>query len=55
MNHSIAKLEHHHFKHSRFCRAGELHVHFTGTAALNLAGQVSGQEWNVFEIFATGF
>ena len=35
MAHSIANLEHHHFRHEQFRRAGDVHVHLfdTGTAA----------------------
>ena len=55
MTHSIANLEHHHFKHARFRRPGDVHVHFFGTATASFADGVSTQPGDVFEIEAEGF
>lgn len=55
MSHSIANLEHHHFKYDLFRRAGDVHVHFFGTATLSFADGVQTQEDDVFEISATPF
>jgi hypothetical protein len=52
MSHSIANLEHHHFKYDLFRQPGDLHVHFFGTATLSFADGVSTQDGDVFEIDA---
>jgi len=55
MSHSIANLEYHHFKYQRFCRPGDVHVHFFGTATLSFADNVKAEPGDVFEISAEGF
>jgi len=55
MSHSIANLEHHHFKYGAFRRPGDLHVHFFGTATLSFSDDVRTQEGDVFEIDARPF
>ena len=55
MTHSIANLEHHHFKYARFRRPGDVHVHFFGTATASFADGVATKEGDVFEIEAQGF
>jgi hypothetical protein len=55
MSHSIANLEHHHFKYELFRQPGEVHVHFFGTATLSFSDNVSTQEGDVFEIAAAPF
>lgn len=55
MSHSIANLEHHHFKYSRFRRPGDVHVHFFGTATLSFSDGFSAVPGDVFEISAEGF
>jgi len=55
MSHSIANLEHHHFKNAPFCRPGDIHVHFFGTATLSYADGVAAQDGDRFEISATPF
>lgn len=50
MSHSIANLEYHHFKYQQFLRAGDVHVHFLGTATLSFADGVSTESGDVFEI-----
>ncbi|TGR73600.1 GguC protein, partial [Mesorhizobium sp. M2D.F.Ca.ET.223.01.1.1] len=37
MSHTIANLEHHHFKYSAFRQPGDVHVHMFGTATLSFA------------------
>ena len=39
MSHTIANLEHHHFKYGSFRRPGDVHVHFFGTATLSFSEQ----------------
>lgn len=52
MSHSIANLEHHHFKYALFREPGEVHVHMFGTATLSFADGIATQEGDVFEIAA---
>ena len=55
MSHSLANLEHHHFKYGLFRRPGDLHVHFFGTATASFADGVVTQVGDVFEIEADAF
>lgn len=55
MSHTIANLEHHHFKYDLFRRPGDIHVHFFGTATLSFSDGVTTQEGDVFEISAFPF
>ena len=55
MSHTIANLEHHHFKYAMFRRPGDVHVHFFGTATLSFADGVSLEEGDVFEVEAAAF
>ncbi len=55
MSHSIANLEHHHFKYAQFRRKGDVHVHFFGTATLSFSDGVQTQEGDVFEVSADAF
>ena len=55
MTHSIANIEHHHFKYDNFRRKGDVHVHFFGTATLSFAAQIKPQPGDVFEISAPEF
>ncbi len=49
MSHSIANLEHHHFKYEIFRRPGDLHVHFFGANGVSFAANVRAQDGDVFE------
>jgi hypothetical protein len=55
MSHSLANLEHHHFKYGLFRRPGDVHVHFFGTATLSFSDGVKTRPGDVFEIEATPF
>ncbi len=55
MSHSIANLEHHHFKYANFRRPGDVHVHFFGTATLSFTDQVRTAPGDEFEISADAF
>jgi len=55
MCHSIANLEHHHFKYDLFRRPGDVHVHFFGTATLSFTDQVETRAGDIFEIEADAF
>ncbi|WP_303758990.1 AraD1 family protein [Sphingobium yanoikuyae] len=55
MSHTIANLEHHHFKYGLFRRPGDIHVHFFGTATLSFSDGFATQEGDVFEVEAKPF
>lgn len=55
MSHSIANLEHHHFKYEIFRQPGDVHVHMFGTATLSYADGIATQDGDVFEIEAPAF
>ncbi|HYC99481.1 AraD1 family protein [Brevundimonas sp.] len=55
MSHSLANLEHHHFKYGLFRRPGDVHIHFYGTATLSFADGVRTQPGDRFEIEAEPF
>ncbi len=55
MSHTIANLEHHHFKYPQFRHPGDLHVHFFGTATLSFADGIRTREGDEFEIEALAF
>ncbi|MHA6719084.1 AraD1 family protein [Sphingomonas sp. RS6] len=55
MSHTLANLEHHHFKYGLFRRPGDVHVHFFGTATLSFSDGVRTQPGDVFEIEAAPF
>lgn len=55
MSHTVANLEHHHFKNAQFRQPGGLHVHFFGTATLSFSDGVRTQAGDVFELEADAF
>jgi hypothetical protein len=55
MSHTIANLEHHHFKYGLFCQPGDVHVHMFGTATLSFADGIKPEPGDVFEIEAAPF
>ena len=55
MAHSIANLEHHHFKYRDFRRPGDVHIHFFGAATGSFTKQVRAEVGDVFEIAAAQF
>ena len=55
MSHSLANLEHHHFKYRQFRRPGDLHVHFFGTATLSFSDSFVTEPGDEFEIEASPF
>ena len=55
MSHSLANLEHHHFKYAQFRRPGDIHVHFFGTATLSFSDGVRTEAGDEFEIAAAPF
>ncbi len=55
MSHTIANLEHHHFKYGVFCQPGDVHIHMFGTATLSFGDGIAPQAGDVFEIAAPDF
>ncbi|WP_374650909.1 AraD1 family protein [Dongia sp.] len=55
MSHSIANLEHYHFRYSMFRRPGDLHAYFFGAAVMSYASGIKTQAGDVFEIEAEVF
>jgi hypothetical protein len=55
MSHSLANLEHHHFKYGLCRRPGDIHVHCLGTATLSFADEVTARQGDLFEIEADCF
>ena len=55
MCHSLANIEHHHFKFAGHRRPGDLHVHFFGACSLSFGAGVELAEGDVMEISFAGF
>ncbi len=55
MSHSIANLEHHHFKYDLFRQPGDVHVHFFGTATLSFADGIRSEQGDIWQISAPDF
>ncbi len=55
MSHSLANLEHHHFKYPLFRRPGDVHVHFLGAAVLSFSAGLQAEPGDVFQIQAEPF
>ena len=50
MTHSLANLEHHHFKYPMFRQPGTVHVHYLGAMALSFADSIHAESDDMFEI-----
>jgi hypothetical protein len=55
MCHSLANLEHHHFKYAGFRRPGDAHVHYFGTATLSFSDGFATRPGDRFEVEAASF
>ncbi len=55
MSHTLANLEHHHFKYPLFRQPGDVHVHMFGTATLSFADGIRPETGDIFEIEAAEF
>jgi len=55
MSHSLANIEHHHFKHESHCRPGDIHVHFFGASAFSFGDGVQLQDGDVMCVSFEGF
>jgi len=55
MSHTLANLEHHHFKYAPFRRPGDVHVHFIGAATLSFSAGIKAEPGDVLEIDVPAF
>ena len=55
MSHSIANLEHHHFKFEGHRRPGDVHIHFLGADAFSFGEGVRLEEGDVMEVNFEGY
>jgi hypothetical protein len=55
MCHSLANLEHHHFKHAAHRVPGDVHIHFFGADAFSFGEGVSLAEGDVMQVRWDGF
>lgn len=50
MAHSLANLEHHHFKYDQHRIAGQLHIHYFGTGAFSFGENIKLQDGDVMSV-----
>jgi hypothetical protein len=55
MSHTLANLEHHHFKYAAHRRPGDLHVHFFGADVFSFGDGIALADGDVMEIELEGF
>jgi hypothetical protein len=55
MCHSLANIEHHHFKYEAHRRPGDVHVHFFGTDGLSFSDGINLQDGDVMQVSIEGF
>jgi hypothetical protein len=55
MCHSLANMEHHHFKYLAHRQPGDVHIHFFGAGAFSFGAGIKLQEGDVMEVAFDGF
>ena len=55
MSHSLANLEHHHFKYAAHRRPGDVHIHFFGADAFSFGAGIELADGDVMELELAGF
>jgi hypothetical protein len=55
MSHTVANLEHHHFKYAEHRRPGDLHIHFFGADVFSFGEGIQLADGDVMEIELAGF
>lgn len=55
MCHSLANIEHHHFKYPQHREPGDVHIHFFGAGAFSFGSGVKLQDGDVMEVAFEGF
>ncbi len=55
MTHSLANIEHHHFKFETHRRPGDMHVHFFGAHSISFGDNLQLADGDIAEIQYEGF
>ena len=55
MSHTLANMEHHHFKHDVHRRPGDIHIHFFGAAVLSFGEGIELHDGDVMQVRFEGF
>jgi hypothetical protein len=55
MTHSLANIEHHHFKFDSHRRPGDVHVHFFGAHSISFGDNVQVLDGDIAEVWFQGF
>jgi hypothetical protein len=55
MSHTVANLEHHHFKYAAHRRPGDVHIHFFGADAFSFGEGIQLADGDIMEIEFAGF
>jgi hypothetical protein len=55
MCHSLANVEHHHFKHASHRRPGDVHVHFFGASAFSFGENIRLEDGDIMTVSFEGF
>ena len=55
MCHSLANIEHHHFKYEAHRLPGDVHIHFFGTDGLSFSDGIKLQDGDLMQVAVEGF
>ena len=55
MSHSLANMEHHHFKYAAHRRPGDVHIHFFGAAVLSFGAGIELADGDIMQVSFAGF
>jgi hypothetical protein len=55
MCHSLANMEHHHFKYAAHRQPGDVHIHFFGAGAFSFGAGIALEQGDVMEVAFDGF
>jgi hypothetical protein len=55
MSHTLANLEHHHFKYAAHCRPGDVHIHFFGADVFSFGEGIELRDGDEMELELAGF
>jgi hypothetical protein len=55
MCHTLANMEHHHFKHAAHRRPGDVHVHYFGTSAFSFGEGIALQGGDIMQVEFSGY
>jgi hypothetical protein len=54
MSHTLANLEHHHFKYAAHCRPGDVHIHFYGAGSFSFGAGVALEDGDEMRVSFEG-